>query len=78
MGVRVLLKDGTYLECAIYETGVSGECSINNKEVINEKFSKNNIINFKKDMINFQSAYINGKFHPHNVLWYAIIEDDDD
>ncbi len=71
--VRVLLKDGTFLKCVIFENDsnfVDQNC-ITNEEIINEKLCKNrNKTN--KDLVYFQTKYISGKFHPSNVLWYEI------
>jgi hypothetical protein len=72
--VEVLLKDGTFLDCCIYETGNSGEFPIDDRDKIHKRFSKinRNHEDFKKDCINFQTEYINGHFHPCNVKWYSV------
>jgi hypothetical protein len=69
--IKVLLKDGTFLDCVIFnEDGRA----IGNLKEIHERFSKEfkPIENFKEDMIHFQTDYINGHFHPANVKWYTI------
>lgn len=68
--VKVLLKDGTYLECSIYETGQKGEYPIVNHERIQYLFGSNNLINFQTEMIN-------GRFHSTNVIWYSITHDNE-
>jgi hypothetical protein len=72
--MKVLLKDGLFLDCVIYETGNSGEFPIEDQERIHDKFSRinKNHENFKNDLICFQTDYIHGYFHPCNVKWYSI------
>jgi hypothetical protein len=69
--IEVVLKDGTVLNCCIYEVGRNGEYPIISTEKIHSKFNTNNNNN-NNDLISFQTKYINGKFHPSNVLKYEI------
>lgn len=73
--INVLLEDGTYLICSIYESDKSGEYPILNHERINYLFKKKP--EFKDNFINFQTEMINGKFHPNNVIWYEITHDNE-
>lgn len=74
--VHVLLKDGTYLDCVIFDLSdmETGQAATNNEELIHELFSKENRShdNFRSEFVWFQTDYINGHFHPMNVLWYEI------
>lgn len=78
--INVLLKDGTYLSnMVIYPSINSNEYPISNKNQIHNKFLyKSDEIkhhsDFMKELIPFQTLYINGKFHPQNVKWYEIVE----
>lgn len=74
--INVLLKDGTFLRCVIYENELPGEYPIVNKEIIKSKFEGDFVHeNFGHDVIHFQTEMINGHFHPANVLWYEIINE---
>lgn len=76
--INVLLKDGTLLNCSIYESDKSGEYPILNHERINCLFiKKGKKDNFKDGLINFQTEMINGKFHVNNVLSYEIIHNNE-
>jgi hypothetical protein len=74
MQIHVLLKDGTYLNCVIFDDIYKQR--IDDIETIKLYFSKDYRCydNFMQDMIWFQTQYINGHFHPCNVLWYEIQE----
>lgn len=45
--IRAILRDGTILNCNIYETGKAGERPIENHERINYLFSQLDMINFQ-------------------------------
>lgn len=66
--IRVELKDGTILNCSIYETGKQGEYPILNYYRIEYLFS----LTGTNDYINFQTETIQGKFHPSNIVHYTI------
>lgn len=66
--IAVELKDGTILNCSVYEADRKGELPILNHERINYLFSKNNA----NSIICFQTEMINGKFHRDNVNKYSI------
>jgi len=72
--VQVLLKDGTYLKCVIYDG--DDKYPVIDKERIDELFSNIRIghENFMQELIHFQTDVINGKFHPANVLWYNVVD----
>lgn len=82
--INVLLKDGTYLSnMVIYPSGNPSEYPIVNENEIHKKFiSESKSIrchnDFIKELISFQTPYINGKFHPENVKWYEIIENNNE
>jgi len=69
--VCILLKDGTFLKCVIFENDSIHQNCIIDEEIINQKlrFNENRT---NKDLVYFQTKYINGKLHPSNVLWYEI------
>jgi len=74
--IKIWLKDGTYLDCVIYENGESGQLPITHHNRIHFKFLKIvNHENFKDGLIHFQSAMINGKLHANNVVHYEIYEE---
>ena len=80
MYIQVLLKDGTYLKCVIFDENISNR-SIGDENIIHEKFrtdNKNIHENFMQELIHFQTSFINGHFHPANVLWYNIVESNDE
>ena len=68
--IYVELKDGTELNCVIYETGSAGEYPILDNERIKYLFSLRGL----HDYIYFQTEMINGKFHPANVVNLTIDE----
>jgi hypothetical protein len=74
--IKVTLKDGTILNCNIYETDKAGDYPIINHERINYLFNRvENKGSFIEAMINFQTSIINGKFHPVNVESYEILHE---
>jgi len=62
----VLLRDGTFLRAVIFDDNNPKERSIQDEAIIRQKFTEDKLIAF-------QTANINGHFHPINVLWYDII-----
>lgn len=63
---KVLLRDGTFLKASIFDD--SNSESLQDDEAIKNKF-------LGDKLIAFQTEYINGHFHPSNVLWYNITYD---
>jgi hypothetical protein len=70
--IKVLLKDGTFLTCDIYEDNKHGDSPILNYERIHCLLS-----GYEKEMVKFQTEMINGQFHSNNVLWYTIEHDNE-
>jgi len=70
--IKVILSNGTVLNCCIYETGEIGQYPITNRNKINAMFNQ---FGEKKAFINFQTETINGKFHPSNVVSYEVTEE---
>lgn len=70
--IHVILKDGTALDCVIYETDGKGELPILDINKIDNKFGKDG--KGIHDYIYFQTEMINGKFHPMNVERYIVFE----
>ena len=62
----ILLRDGTFLRAVIFNNDDKGSMSIQDEEIIRHKFTEDKLVHF-------QTANINGHFHPANVLWYDII-----
>lgn len=64
--INVKLKDGTAINCTIFER--EGSIAIFNHERIDYLFSLKGVCDF----IYFQTEMISGKFHPSNVVKYTI------